>query len=174
MHYGCIKPFTIENGWGVRVSLFVSGCRNRCLHCFQKETWDFCYGKDYTQNTEDYIISLLRHERVDGLTILGGEPFEPENQPDCLKLVKRSKCEFPSKTVWMYTGCVLEKDLIRGKNHVDGLTDELLKNIDMLVDGPFVESLKNLSISFRGSTNQRLIDGEAIRKAIRDRDSNAE
>lgn len=168
MRYGRIKPFTIENGEGVRVSLFVSGCRNRCPGCFQKETWDFGYGLEYTKETEGEIVGLLRHERVDGLTILGGEPFEPENQAECLSLIRRVRAELPEKTVWVYTGCVLERDILRGRCHVEGITEEILRSIDVLVDGPFVEGLRNLSLPYRGSENQRVlrrVDIEALTAA---------
>lgn len=159
MHYSLIRPFSIENGPGVRVSLFVSGCRNRCPGCFQKETWEFDYGSEYTKGTEDEIVAMVAHERVDGITFLGGEPTEPETQPELLRLAKRLKSELPGKTIWMYTGCVLEKDLAPGgRNYVAGVTDELLGTIDVLVDGPFVESKKNLMLRFRGSSNQRVID----------------
>ena len=165
MHYSLIRPFSIENGPGVRVSLFVSGCRNHCPGCFQKETWNFNFGNEYIHETEDAIVKMVSHERVDGITFLGGEPTEPENQPELLKLAKRLKQEFPKKTIWMYTGCILERDLISGgKNHVEGITDKLLSEIDVLVDGPFIEAEKDLSLVYRGSRNQRIIDMHKYKK----------
>lgn len=156
MHYGNIKPFTIENGEGIRVSLFVSGCRNKCKNCFQPETWNFKYGNEYTKETEKTILKMLNNERISGLTILGGEPFEPENQPYILSLVKAIKQQ-STKTTWIYTGCVLEKDILKGRCFVENITIEILKYIDVLVDGPFIEEQKDLSIPFRGSRNQRIL-----------------
>lgn len=157
MYYGNIKNFCIENGTGVRVSLFVSGCRNQCPGCFQKQTWDFKYGKEYTEETQKYILRLLSDKNIDGLSILGGEPFEPENQPVLSRLILETKKMFPNKTIWMYTGCILEKDILQGRCYLKGITEQILSNIDVLVDGPFIESKKNLSLAFRGSTNQRIL-----------------
>ena len=157
MNYGNIKPLDVADGEGVRVSLFVSGCRNHCENCFQPETWDFCYGKPYTAETEERILTLLEPFYVDGLTLLGGEPFEPENQRELVKLLRRVRAERPRKTVWCYSGYTLEQ--IRGDGHPHcEVTDEMLRLIDVLVDGRFVEKLKDISLKFRGSSNQRIID----------------
>lgn len=158
MYYGTIKKTDCANGPGIRISLFVSGCRNHCKGCFQPETWDFCYGKPYTKETEEEILKELILPYYQGLTILGGEPFEEENQKEVKNLILRVKSELPDKDIWVYTGYTFDKDLIsEGRKHtVD--TDEILNNIDVLVDGRFEESRKNLSLNFRGSENQRIID----------------
>ena len=157
MHYGSIKPLDVANGEGVRVSLFVSGCRNHCANCFQPETWDFCYGQPYTAETEGRILSLLNPVYVDGLTLLGGEPFEPENQRELVNLLRRVRAQHPEKTVWCYSGYTLEQ--IQGGAHPHcEVTDEMLGMIDVLVDGRFVEELKDISLKFRGSANQRIIN----------------
>ena len=159
MKYGNIKRYDIADGEGVRVTLFVSGCTNECLGCFQPETWDFNYGEDFTKETEDYLIEELKNPHVQGLTLLGGEPFEPENQEVLVNLVKRVRKELPEKDIWSWTGFVYEKDLVPGgKRYVEGVTDEMLKNIDVLVDGPFILARRNLMLKFRGSENQRIID----------------
>lgn len=157
MRYGNIKQFSIENGEGVRVSLFVSGCRHHCKGCFQAQTWDFSFGNEFTKEVENKLIAMLKHERIDGLTILGGEPLEPENQPTVLALIERVRKELPNKTIWLYTGSILGKNKKLNKNHLDGITDKILSKIDVLVDGPFIEQKKNLALSFRGSTNQRIL-----------------
>lgn len=157
MNYCNIKPFTIENGEGVRVSLFVSGCRNRCKDCFQKETWDFNYGRPFTSTTKSYILELLSHPRIEGLTILGGEPFEPENQSDILNLILDIKKELPTKSIWIYTGCVLETSIKQGRCYIGSVTDKILEHVDVIIDGPFVSELKNLSLPYRGSENQRIL-----------------
>lgn len=166
MHYSVIKPLSIENGPGCRVSLFVSGCRNCCTNCFQKETWDFNYGNAFDEKTEDYILSLLKNQWIQGITLLGGEPFEKENQEPLLHLVKRIKEELPDKDIWAYSGCTLE--MLLGKKErtpsvFTNFTPDLLKNIDVLVDGPFIEEKKDISLAFRGSSNQRIID---LRKSL--------
>lgn len=158
MHYGQIKKFDIANGLGVRVSLFVSGCLNHCKNCFQPETWDFNYGRNFSQETIDEILEALAPKYIQGLTVLGGEPFELENQPEVLNLVKQVKEKLPEKNIWCFTGYVLDQDLLEfGKRHGE-YTDELLSYIDVLVDGPFIEEEKNISLHFRGSENQRVID----------------
>lgn len=157
MNYGEIKPLDIANGEGIRVSLFVSGCRNHCKGCFNPKTWDFSYGKLFDENAVEKILKLLEPPHLTGLSLLGGEPFEPENQRALLPLVKRVREAFPQKTIWAYSGCVLERDILVGRAHCEA-TDELLANIDILVDGPFVESLKDISLVYRGSSNQRIID----------------
>jgi anaerobic ribonucleoside-triphosphate reductase activating protein len=158
MYFGSIKKNDIANGEGVRVSLFVSGCRNKCKNCFNPETWNFKYGKEFTKTIEDEIIKSLEPSWINGLTILGGEPFEPENQRDLVEFIKRVKNTYPNKNIWMYSGYLLDKDIYPkdGIVHTD-VSVEILKNIDILVDGKFVEELKNLSLKFRGSSNQRII-----------------
>ena len=158
MNYGEIKNCDIANGTGVRVSIFVSGCRNHCENCFQPQTWDFEYGTPYTEETEKEIISMLEPAYIDGLTLLGGEPFEPENQPTLLRLVSRVKELYPQKTVWAYTGFTLDELLLSTCRGNCPSTAGLLSLIDVLVDGRFVESLKDISLRFRGSSNQRIID----------------
>lgn len=159
MNYGAIKKTDVANGEGVRVSLFVSGCTHHCKNCFNPETWNFCYGKPFTQETEDEIIEALKPNYIKGLTLLGGEPMEPQNQERLLPLLKRVKKEFgDSKNVWCYTGYTLEDDLLSPSRARCEHTDELLKHIDTLVDGEFVEELKNLMLKFRGSSNQRVIN----------------
>lgn len=157
MYYGNIKKVDIANGEGVRVSLFVSGCRNRCKNCFNPETQNFKYGKEFTQETENYILDLLKEKYISGLTVLGGEPFEEENQRRLLPFIKKVKSQFPEKNLWFYTGYVYDKDLIpNGKKYCE-VTDELLHYIDVLIDGPFIEEEKDITLKFRGSQNQRII-----------------
>lgn len=158
LNYGNIKKTDIANGVGVRVSLFVSGCTRHCKNCFNKETWDFNYGKPFTSETENDIINALLPSYIRGLTILGGEPFEVSNQQGILPLIKRVRKELPEKTIWCYTGCTLESDLQTDGYWRCEITDEILENIDILVDGPFIESLNDVSLYFRGSSNQRIID----------------
>lgn len=159
MHYGNIKPVDIANGEGIRVSLFVSGCTHHCKNCFNPETWDFNYGNNFTKEVEDQIIKYLEADFIKGLTLLGGEPMEPQNQKALLPFLKRIREKFgESKNIWSYTGFVYDKDLVSGGRVHTEDTDSLLSLIDVLVDGPFVESLKNLSLKFRGSSNQRVID----------------
>lgn len=158
MHYGNIKNYDIADGEGVRVTLFCSGCTNRCEGCFQPETWDFCYGKEYTKETEDQLIQMLTNPNIQGLTLLGGDPFEPSNQRTLITLLRRVKQELPPKDVWAYTGFVYEQDLLEGQRKHTEVTDEMLSYIDVLVDGPFVIDEKDISLYFRGSTNQRVID----------------
>ncbi len=165
MHYGEIKNCDIANGIGVRVTLFVSGCTNRCKGCFQPETWDFSYGNTYTKETEDSLIELLRPSYITGLTLLGGEPFEPSNQRELVKLLRRVKSELPSKNVWAFTGFTIESLLEREPHPRCEVTDEMLSMIDVLVDGKFEEDKKDISLRFRGSSNQRIIDMNATREA---------
>ncbi len=164
MYYGDIKNCDIANGVGVRVTLFVSGCRNRCEGCFQPQTWDFCYGQPFTRETEDKILEMMKPSYIKGLTLLGGEPFEPENQKDLLPFVKRVKEVYPDKNIWGFTGYTLEKLLEDGSHPRCEVTDELLSFIDILVDGRFEKDKKNLMLKFRGSENQRLIDMNATRE----------
>lgn len=158
MHVGEVMTADVANGEGMRVSVFVSGCRNHCKGCFQPQTWDFNYGREYTPEIEQFIIDELSKSYYDGITILGGDPMEPENQEPVLRLLHRIKKELPDKNVWAYTGYVYDRDLVPGgKRFVDGVTRELLESIDILIDGRFVEELKNLMLNFRGSGNQRII-----------------
>lgn len=158
MHVGEVMTADVANGEGMRVSVFVSGCRNHCKGCFQPQTWDFNYGREYTPEIEQFIIDELSKSYYDGITILGGDPMEPENQEPVLQLLRRIKKELPDKNVWAYTGYVYDRDLVPGgKRFVDGVTRELLESIDILIDGRFVEELKNLMLNFRGSGNQRII-----------------
>ncbi len=166
MYYGELKKCDIANGTGVRVTLFVSGCTNRCPGCFQPQTWDFCYGQPFTAETAQTIFDELDKPYVDGLTVLGGEPFEPENQPALLELFREVKRRHPEKTVWCFTGFHLHDELLRqGAHPRTALTDELLAHINILVDGRFVEAEKDISLQFRGSRNQRIIDLDASREA---------
>ncbi len=158
MYYGEIKNCDIANGTGVRISIFVSGCRNHCKGCFQPQTWDFSYGKPFTKETQKQIIDMLSPKYIDGLTLLGGDPFEIENQRELIHLIREVKKLYPKKSIWAYTGYLYE-NLIEGiKYPCCEVTKEMLENIDVLVDGKFVEELKNLSLQFRGSENQRIID----------------
>ena len=158
MNYGEIKMTDIANGTGVRVSLFVSGCTHHCKGCFQPQTWDFDYGKAYTKMAEQKIMDALNHDYIKGLTLLGGEPFEPENQMVLVKLLRRVKERFPQKDIWCYTGYTYETDLLVDSRARCEVTEEMLSMIDVLVDGEFHEDEKNISLRFRGSENQRLID----------------
>lgn len=158
MYYGKIRENDIANGSGVRVSLFVSGCRNHCENCFQPETWDFYYGQPYTEETEQHIIKSLSHSYIQGLTLLGGEPLEPENQEVLVRLLRKVKAIYPEKDVWCYTGYTLEQALQSGSHCRCNVTDELLSYIDVLVDGRYEDGLRDISLKFRGSSNQRLID----------------
>lgn len=166
MYYGKIRNCDIANGKGVRVSLFVSGCRNHCKNCFQPETWDFTYGHPYTDETEEYIIQLLSEPYIQGLTILGGEPLEPENQYGLMRLLKRVKSEYPEKDVWCYTGYTIEQAMTDGACCRCDVTDQLLSLIDVLVDGRFIEDLKDITLEFRGSSNQRIISMKEWRKRL--------
>ena len=161
MNYGEIKNFDIANGEGVRVSLFVSGCTHCCKGCFNPETWDFSYGKPYTAETEDSIMKMLEFEYIDGFSLLGGEPFEPENQRVLVKTLNRLRRELPEKTVWCYTGYLFDEELLKESRARCECTDEMLSMIDVLVDGEFVEELRDITLSFRGSSNQRIIDVKA-------------
>ena len=158
MNYGNIKECDIADGPGVRVSLFVSGCRHHCKGCFNKETWDFGYGKPYTRETEDEIIRLLAPSYIQGLTLLGGEPFEPENQNELTGLLRRVRKTYPDKDIWCYTGYLYDVDLPEGGKVHTEVTDEMLSYIDVLVDGEFIEEEKDVTLVFRGSRNQRIIE----------------
>lgn len=158
MNYAAIKNCDIANGPGVRVSLFVSGCTHRCPGCFNEIAWDFEYGEPFTQQTIATILDMLRPSYIRGLTLLGGEPFEPQNQPAVLELVRTVRRELPEKTIWGFSGYLYDRDILPGKLGDPAVTRELLENLDVLVDGPFILAKKNLSLRFRGSENQRLID----------------
>ena len=155
MHYGEIKTYDIANGPGVRVSLFVSGCTHRCPGCFNEVAWDFAYGDPFTQETVESILDMLRPSYIRGLTLLGGEPFEPRNQGAVVELLRQVKKQYPEKSIWAFTGFLFDRDILSGKL---GDTEEYLSYLDVLVDGPFVQEKKNLSLRFRGSENQRIID----------------
>lgn len=158
MNYATIKNCDIANGPGVRVSLFVSGCTHHCKGCFNQEAWDFHYGKPFTQETIDRILAMLAPGYIRGLTLLGGEPFEPENQGPIVELLRQVKAKFPEKSVWAFSGYLFDRDILPGKLGDPAITREYLGYLDVLVDGPFVEAKKDLALRFRGSSNQRLID----------------
>ena len=165
MNYAKIDPMSIVDGTGCRVSLFVSGCEIHCEGCFNKIAWDFNYGKEFTEIEENEILEACSKKYIAGLTILGGEPFSIQNQPTVLKLIQHFKEKCPEKTLWMYTGYVLDKDLLPGqRKYVEGVTELILDSIDVLVDGPFILAERNLSLKFRGSNNQRILDKEKIKE----------
>lgn len=158
MNYAEIKKCDIANGPGVRVTLFVSGCTHRCQNCFNEETWDFKYGSPFTADTENELINALRPAYVKGLTLLGGEPLERSNQQGLLPFIRRVKKELPGKDIWCYTGYTFERDILEKMCAEWEGTKELLSYIDVLVDGEFVQALKDLGLRFRGSSNQRIIN----------------
>jgi len=161
MNYSKIDFMSVVDGTGCRVSLFVSGCRNHCPECFNPETWNFDYGQLFTEIEENEIIEACKKPYISGLTVLGGEPMEEENQKALLPFIEKFKKECPDKNIWMFTGYVWDKDLIPGgKKYVEGVTDKILDFVDILVDGPFIKELKDLSLKFRGSKNQRLLTKE--------------
>ena len=169
MHYGKINKCDIANGEGVRVSLFVSGCRNKCKGCFQPETWSFTYGKSFDEAAITEIFSAVNNPSVRGLTVLGGEPMEPENQADLLPFIRRFKERFPDKTVWIFTGNLYEEltgEIPGHRTHTEH-TARLLSLTDVLIDGPYIEEEKSLGLRFRGSKNQRVIDLNETRKSGR-------
>ena len=158
MHYGEIKNCDIANGPGVRVTLFVSGCTNHCKNCFQPQTWDFSYGQPFTAETEEKLIAMLTPSHINGLTLLGGEPFEPENQRALVPFLRKVRERLPGKTVWSFSGFTWEEMHTPGSHPRCEVTDDFLSLLDVLVDGRFVEELHDISLRFRGSSNQRLID----------------
>ncbi len=164
MYYGEIKNCDIANGEGVRISLFVSGCTNHCKNCFQPQTWDFCYGSPFDDKAEKAVLALLAPDYISGLTVLGGEPFEPENQRALLPFIKKVKMAYPKKNIWAYSGFTYEELLAPGSHPNCEATEELLSLMDVLVDGRFVDELKDISLRFRGSRNQRVIDINETRK----------
>ena len=162
MNYAAIKKRDVANGPGVRVSVFVSGCTHGCKGCFNSEAWDFSYGTEYTEEAEAEILEALAPDYIRGLSVLGGEPMEPQNRGTVLGLLRKVRERFPQKDIWCYTGYEYEKDILRwlreeAEENAVGETEELLALIDVLVDGEFVEEKKNLRLAFRGSENQRLI-----------------
>ncbi len=165
MHYGEIKDCDIANGEGVRVTLFVSGCTNRCPGCFQPQTWDFEYGQPFTAETEERLLAMLAPGYINGLTVLGGEPFEPTNQRVLVPFLRRVRERLPEKNIWCYTGFTLEELRTEGFRARCEVTDDLLALLDVLVDGRFEEEQKDISLRFRGSRNQRLIDMRSSREA---------
>lgn len=164
MNYATIKNLDIANGPGLRVSLFVSGCTHHCKGCFNPEAWDFNYGQPFTQETEEKIFRLLENSHIRGLSLLGGEPFEPANQAVLLPFLRRFKEKFPLKDLWCYSGYNFEKDMLTGNLGPWEITQEMLSYIDILVDGEFVLELKNPNLRFRGSANQRVIRVQASLK----------
>lgn len=165
MNYGNIKNCDIADGVGVRVSLFVSGCTNHCDECFQPETWDFDYGEPFTDEVADSIIEMLKPGYINGLTLLGGEPFEPANQKELVRLAARVRRELPEKTIWSFSGFTWEELHTEGSHPRCEVTDEFISLLDVLVDGRFEKDKKNLGLRFRGSENQRVIDVPATLKA---------
>ena len=158
MNYATIKWADVANGPGVRVSLFVSGCTHRCPGCFNEEAQDFAHGQPFTRAEEDKIVTALAPAHIKGLSLLGGEPFEPDNQRALLPLLRRVKAAYPDKEIWCYSGYILETELWRDSRARCGVTDEMLSLIDVLVDGPFVQERKDLNLRFRGSSNQRILN----------------
>ena len=165
MYYGELKKCDIANGEGVRLSLFVSGWTHHCPGCFNEDTWDFCYGKEYTEATEEEILQALEPGYINGLSLLGGEPFEPQNQEVLVRLLRKVRERYPQKDIWCYSGYLFDRELLGESRARCGYTDEMLSMLDVLVDGRFVESLKDITLVFRGSSNQRLIDVKKSLKA---------
>ena len=167
MNYAEIKNCDIANGPGVRISLFVSGCTHHCPGCFNQVAWDFDYGQPFTQQTIDQILEMLKPGYIKGLTLLGGEPFEPENQGAIVDLLRQIKEKYPEKSIGAFSGFLFVRDILSGRLGNWDITKEYLSYLDVLVDGPFVEAKKNLSLRFRGSENQRIIDVPASLAANR-------
>ena len=164
MNYATIKNCDIANGPGVRVSLFVSGCTHRCPGCFNEVAWDFAFGEPFTEQTIELILNMMAPAHIKGLTLLGGEPFEPQNQPAIVELLRQVKARYPEKSIWAFSGYLFDKDILAGRLGQWEITEEFLSYLDVLVDGPFIQAQKNLSLRFRGSENQRLIDVPASLK----------
>lgn len=167
MNYATIKPFDVANGPGVRVSLFVSGCTHRCKGCFNEEAWDFNYGEEFTEKQVKEILEAMKPDYIKGFSLLGGEPFESRNQVVLAPLLEKIKKEYPQKDIWCYSGYDFEKDLLSGRLCDFTVTDRMLSQIDILVDGKFIEELKNLKLRFKGSENQRIIDVKKSREENR-------
>ena len=158
MNYATIKYCDIANGTGCRTVLFVSGCRNACKGCFQPQTWDFGYGEPFDEKVQEEVLKSLEPDYITGITVLGGEPFEPENQKELVPFMRKVVARYPNKNVWAFTGYIYDKDLVAGGRRHTEDTDELLSMIDVLVDGPFQEEKKDITLKFRGSSNQRILD----------------
>lgn len=167
MNYSAIKYCDVANGTGVRTALFVSGCRNHCKGCFQPETWDFENGEPFTEQTEETILASLEPDYIKGLTLLGGDPFEPENQRVLVGFLRKLRERFPQKDVWAYTGYLLHQDLVSGGKCYTDVTEEMLSYVDVLVDGPFVQEQASIMLKFKGSKNQRVIDMKKWRETGR-------
>ena len=166
MNYATIKPVDIANGPGVRVSLFVSGCTHRCKGCFNEEAWDFQFGKPFTEEVQKQLLSSLDHDYIEGLTLLGGEPMEPSNQESLLPFIKAVREQLPGKTIWCFTGYDFEKDILGKMMKTSAVTRELIPLFDVMVDGKFVAEKKNLSLKFRGSENQRVLN---VKKSLEEK-----
>lgn len=162
MNYATIKPVDIANGPGVRVSLFVSGCTHRCKGCFNEEAWDFQFGKPFTQEVQEQLLSSLDHDYIEGLTLLGGEPMEPSNQEALSPFIRAVRERLPQKTIWCFTGYDFEKDILGRMMEASSVTRELIPLFDVMVDGKFVAEKRNLSLKFRGSENQRVLNDEEV------------
>ena len=158
MNYAGIKYCDIANGTGCRTVLFVSGCRNACKGCFQPQTWDFGYGEPFDEKVQEEVLKSLEPDYITGITVLGGEPFEPENQKELVPFMRKVVARYPNKNVWAFTGYIYDKELVAGGRRHTEDTDELLSMIDVLVDGPFQEEKKDITLKFRGSSNQRILD----------------
>ena len=157
MNYSAIRTCDVANGPGVRVSLFVSGCTHCCPGCFNPDTWDFAAGEPWTDAEQEKVLSACEPVWIQGLSLLGGEPFEPENQRALVPLLRAFRARFPKKDIWAWTGCVYERELLKESPWRCEVTDEMLSLIDTLVDGPFIEAQKNITLRFRGSSNQRIL-----------------
>ena len=162
MNYAEIKNLDIANGPGLRVSLFVSGCTHHCKGCFNPESWNFNYGQPFTEATQEHLLELLENEHIRGLSLLGGEPFEPANQAELLPFLRKVRARFPKKDIWCYSGYLWDRDLAAGGVVHTEVTDEMLSYVDVLVDGEFVEAEKDLTLQFRGSRNQRILELKRI------------
>lgn len=165
MNYAAIKQADVANGPGVRVTLFVSGCTHHCKGCFNSEAWDFDYGDEFTQETQEEILRLLQPNYITGLTLLGGEPMEPVNQEGLLPLIRKVRERLPQKSIWCFTGYDFERDILGKMFPSLDVTRELVSLFDVMVDGPFIEEKKNLRLKFRGSENQRILDVKRSLKA---------
>ncbi len=160
MNYATIKWTDIANGEGIRISLFVSGCTHRCKNCFNKVAWDFEYGEVFNEETQEKILKELSKGYISGLSLLGGEPLEPQNQEVLYPFIQKVRTLYPDKNIWCYTGFVLDEKtgILQEQEKNTIWTRDLISMFDVLVDGPFVEELKNIRLKFRGSANQRVID----------------
>ena len=165
MNYANIKYNDIANGEGIRVSLFVSGCTHHCKNCFNKVAWDFNYGNEFTVDIENKILKAMEPEHINGLTLLGGEPMEPANQKGLLNFVKKVKQTYPNKTIWCYSGYLFDEELLKPSRAHCSWTRELISYFDIMVDGKFVEELKDITLRFKGSSNQRVID---VQKSLKE------